>query len=68
MSDDTHDDMPEEALAILAAEWNSTHRRMCLPPAVLKGEREALLRPLDIPRTPAAEPGEVSVANRSESG
>lgn len=52
MSDDTHDDMPEEARAILAAEWNNPSRRMCLPPALLKGDWEALTRTIELPSKP----------------
>ena len=66
--DDTYDDMPEEARAMLVSEWNSPHRRMCLPPALLKGDWEALLRPIERPGDPAAEPDEVSIANRPVSG
>lgn len=46
MSDDTHDEMPEEIRAIMEAEWTNPNRRMCLPPALLSGNWRAFL-PID---------------------
>jgi hypothetical protein len=43
----TDDEMPEEVRAIMEAEWNSQHRRMCLSPALLSGNWRAFL-PIDL--------------------